>query len=626
MATRTIETDLILGGEKKFNDQMKAVNSNLKTLRSDMAVCTAEFKGNEKSTAALAKKQEILTETVDQQREKVRALEARHAKMVKTYGAESAAADKYKQQLNDARIELKKTEEQLEQVNKEHRKYTSAVKKAEEAVSDAKKKLGDYVEKLKEAAHNVPGLAEALDALSLANTGLGKALPIAGKGFAAVGAAAAAVVAGLLKLEEETAEYRENQAKLNTAFEAAGHSAGTAEQAYTSLYAILGDSDTATESAQLLARLATSTEDVASWADIAAGVVGTFGDALPINSLIEASNETAKVGKVTGALADALNWVGLSEDDFNAKLAACSSEQERNTLITDTLTAAYGDAAEAFKTNNAEIIAANAAQAQMDETLAKLGSAVSSVKNQLIAEFLPSISEVISAFVDFMDGAEGAEEALQTAVENMVENLVEKLPEFLDFGIDLIVALATGIIQNLPYLIGKLPQVVIEILNGFGSLVGSLAEVGLNMVRGLWQGIQDGTGWLWNKITGWLSDLKSLFTGRKGFDTHSPSKWSEDIFENVMLGGVAGVDAGSPKLRRAFEATIAQIKADAEGLDEMNTDFSITGRLAGSVPTAAIGGGGTSVVNNITVNTQQLSDSEVDYLITKVNKELGRAV
>lgn len=626
MATRTIATDLILGGEKEFNDQMKAVNSNLKTLKSDMAACTAEFKNNEQSTAALAAKQKILTETADQQREKVRALEAMHAKMVKTYGADSAAADKYKQQLNAARIELKKTEEQLEQVNKEHRQYTSAVKKAEEAVSDAKKKLGDYVEKLKEAAHDVPGLAEALDALSLANTGLGKALPIAGKGLAAVGAAAAAVVAGLLKLEEETAEYRENQAKLNTAFEAAGHSAGTAEQAYTSLYAILGDSDTATESAQLLAQLATSTEDVASWSDIAAGVVGTFGDALPINSLIEASNETAKVGKVTGALADALNWVGLSEDDFNAKLAACSSEQERNKLITDTLTAAYGDAAEAFKTNNAEIIAANAAQAQMDETLAKLGGAVSSVKNRLIAEFLPSISEVISAFVDFMNGAEGADEALQTAVENMVENLVEKLPEFLDFGIDLIVALATGIIQNLPYLIGKLPQVVIEILNGFGTLVGSLAEVGLNMVRGLWQGIQDGTGWLWNKITGWLSDLKSLFTGRKGFDTHSPSKWSEEVFENIMLGGVAGVDAGGPKLRRAFDATIAQIKADAEGLDEMNTDFSITGRLAGSVPTAAIGGGGTNIVNNITVNTQQLSDSEVDYLITKVNKELGRAV
>ena len=38
--------------------------------------------------------------------------------------------------------------------------------------------------------------------------------------------------------------------------------------------------------------------------------------------MIESANETAKVGQVTGSLADALNWVGISEDAFNEKLAA----------------------------------------------------------------------------------------------------------------------------------------------------------------------------------------------------------------------------------------------------------------------------------------------------------------
>ena len=441
MAVRTIATDLTLTGEKEFNDQMKAVNSNLKNLKSDMAATTAEFKGNAARAEALAAKNKILQETADQQREKVRALAAMHEKMAQTYGEDSAAADKYRQQLNYARTALAKTEEQL-----------NDAAEAQEDFSDATEKA------------------------SKSNISLGKALPVASKGIAAVAMAAGAAVMGLLKLEEETAEYRANQAKLNTAFEAAGYSAGTAESAYNSLYSVLGDSDTATESAQLLAQLATSTEDVASWGDIAAGVVGTFGDALPINSLIEASNETAKVGQVTGALADALNWVGLSEDEFNAKLAACGSEQERNALITDTLTAAYGDAAAAFKTNNAEIIAANEAQAQMDATLAKLSGAVSSVKNKLIAEFLPSISDVVGAFVDFTEGAEGADVALQESIQNMVDNIVAKLPEFLDFGIDLIVAIASGIIQNLPYLISRIPTIIGEILKGFGSLGSSLVK------------------------------------------------------------------------------------------------------------------------------------------------------
>ena len=49
------------------------------------------------------------------------------------------------------------------------------------------------------------------------------------------------------------------------------------------------------------------------WTRIAAGVYGTFGDALPIEGLIEAANETAKTGKVTGVLADAINWAGCQK-------------------------------------------------------------------------------------------------------------------------------------------------------------------------------------------------------------------------------------------------------------------------------------------------------------------------
>lgn len=43
-----------------------------------------------------------------------------------------------------------------------------------------------------------------------------------------------------------------------------------------------------------------------------------MGDALPIESLAEAVNETAQVAKVTGTLADALNWMGVSEDAVNS--------------------------------------------------------------------------------------------------------------------------------------------------------------------------------------------------------------------------------------------------------------------------------------------------------------------
>lgn len=113
-----------------------------------------------------------------------------------------------------------------------------------------------------------------------------------------VATAASGAVAGLLALESATEEYRVAQGKLNTAFESAGYSAETAAQSYNAFYGILGDTDTATEASQLLAKLADSQEDLSKWTRIAAGVNGTFGDSLPIEGLIEAANETAKVGLV----------------------------------------------------------------------------------------------------------------------------------------------------------------------------------------------------------------------------------------------------------------------------------------------------------------------------------------
>ena len=292
-------------------------------------------------------------------------------------------------------------------------------------------------------------------------------------------------------MEESTEEYRIAQGKLNTAFEAAGFSTDTASEAYKSFYGILGDTDNATESAQLLAQLATSEKDVATWADIAAGVTGTFGDALPINSLVEAANETAKVGTVTGALADALNWVGISEDEFNEKLAACASEEERTALITETLAQTYEGATEAFKKNNETIIAANLAQAELDDTLARLGGTVADVKNELIAEFAPAIADVVDAFVDLLEGAEDAEDALSDSIGALVDKAADKLPELLDFGVQIVLSLVDGIVGAAPTLAEGAVSVVATLLEGLLSALPQITEAAIQVIAVLATGIAE---------------------------------------------------------------------------------------------------------------------------------------
>lgn len=203
------------------------------------------------------------------------------------------------------------------------------------------------------------------------------------KSVVAVGAAVSGLAAAFVALDGATEEYRVAQGKLNAGFQTARFSADVARKSYRNFYAILGDTDTATEASQLLANMAKNEEEVTKWTRIAAGVHGTFGDSLPIEGLVESANETARTGKVTGVFADALNWVGIMEDDFNAKLEQTTDVSKRNRLIMDTLSTTYDKAADSFYANNQQVINARRNHATLDETLAKVGDTSANVKNRL---------------------------------------------------------------------------------------------------------------------------------------------------------------------------------------------------------------------------------------------------
>lgn len=359
-----------------------------------------------------------------------------------------------------------------------------------------------------------------------------------------------------MALESSTEEYRVAMGKLNTAFEAAGYGAETAQQAYNAFYGILGDTDTATEASQLLAKLADSAEDVSTWTDIAAGVAGTFGDSLPIEGLIEASNETAKVGQVTGVLADALNWAGISEDDFNARLSACSSESERNQLIMDTLSGTYDEASEAFYRNNEALVESRNNQAQLDATLATLGQTVSNVKNRLLTEFLPAISNVATAFSGMLSGAAGADQEFASAVQGLVNVAVSKLPEFLSMGVQILSSLASGIVQSIPTLVAAVPQIVAEIGEALTELLPQVLNMGVQLLDQLVSGIETGLPDMVARLPQIVDNFLSFLT------EHLPDILDKGVemlnsLVNGIINTIPQMVASLPKIITSFVTFIA---------------------------------------------------------------------
>ena len=190
----------------------------------------------------------------------------------------------------------------------------------------------------------------------------------------ALGTAFAA--AGGIAIAKASKEYNEAQAKLLSAYQAAGAGAEEATQAYRGMFRFLGDQSKAVEAANHLAKLTTNTEELAEWTKIAQGIYATFGDSLPIEGLTEAANETARVGKVTGTMADALNWAGISEDAFNNQLAQTNTLAEREALIRNTLNGLYSTAAENYERNNKATIRQNEAMARLQSTMGKIGKTV----------------------------------------------------------------------------------------------------------------------------------------------------------------------------------------------------------------------------------------------------------
>lgn len=307
---------------------------------------------------------------------------------------------------------------------------------------------------------------------------LGNGIKTAAKwGTALVGGAAAGVGA-LSSVAESTREYRTEMGKLDTAFTTNKFSAADAKQTYSDLYAVVGDSGQATEAANHLSLLCNSTKDLQSWTEICTGVYGQFGDSLPIEGLTEAANETAKVGTVTGSLADALNWMGVSEDEFNEKLAKCSSEQERQQLITSTLTSLYSDASAQYKKTNGDVMESNRAHQQLSDTMAQIGAVAEPVLNSLIGlggKLLEQLSPIIEGVADSLAPALiNICEEVAPIIVSMLEQIMPLIEELLPFIAQLMEQLAPIIVQIVEQLFPPLLQIIQNLLPYFMQIIQAI--------------------------------------------------------------------------------------------------------------------------------------------------------
>lgn len=429
MAVRQITTEISIKNEAEFRKQMKAVNNSLSGMKSEMAKVSAEFDGQANSAEALRKKQAILQQQYDQQKEKVQALARMLESAKSAYDENSDVVLSYQRQLNTATVELikfdrelKNTDKYLDEAAQSADGTASSIDEFGKAVKDAGDEGSDGMGQLKEAFGQLGEAAKSGDINGVV-AALGSMKGVLVGGAAVAGAKALAD--GIINITESTKEYRTILGTLEVSSKQAGYTQEQTTEIYKKFQAVLGDTQKAATATANLQALGLSQENLRTIMEQAIGAWATYGDSIPIDSLSESINETVQVGKVTGVFADALNWAGTSEDEFNERLAACADTTERaNLVLTQLSEQGLQATGQAWVENNQDVIAANTAQEAMNESMAQLGEALQPAASFLL-EYGSALVDVatmgvnaLSSLVEWFDNLFNAQQkATQASFE-----------------------------------------------------------------------------------------------------------------------------------------------------------------------------------------------------------------
>lgn len=448
-----------------FSKSTQDLNRYISTVNAEFKNATAGMDDWSKSTDGLEAKLKQLNGVLDAQKKKLASTQDEYDALVKAGKGNTAEAQKLYISLQKQSAEVKKTEKAISD-------YTDELEQMEKGSKDAEK----------------------------STSSLAKSLGSAAKGaLTAIVASAGAAVGSFLALAESTRELRTEMGKLETAYTTAGHSAETAEKTYKTLYGVLGDSGKATEAAQQLAKIAKSEDELAGLTNTLTGVYAVFGDSLPVEALAETINSSSKIGVVQGNLADALEWSGVNLDDFNANLATMNTEEERSAYITETLNGLYGEAATKYKEVNKDVIAANEAQANLNQSMADLGAVaepiVTILKNigaTILTGLLPYIQQLAGVMTSFLSGdmtagAEGLQTffdglapKLETLLNNVLSKVIEFIPQLLTIVGSIIEQLLPVLVNIITLILQKVGELAPQLLP---QIVGLLSTIIQNVVK-----------------------------------------------------------------------------------------------------------------------------------------------
>lgn len=347
--------------------------------------------------------------------------------------------------------------------------------------------------------------------------------------LAVLAAGVTIAVKTVLDTTEATREFNSLQGKLKGSTKQNGYKQKDANKNAGQVYGYTGDDMMAVNVVSNLQKMGLSQSELDKTINASLAVWSAYGDSIPIESLTESITETAQVSKVTGNLADALNWAGISEDSFNKKLETCKTVSEKNKLITDTLNQAYGKSKEAYDQANSAMIEyeksvwnSQKAQAQLGMAMAPINAMINNAKTALLNGLMPVIQEITPKVLDFGEKVKSAFEKFRKSEE--ANNLLQVFREVFETvwnAAKAVIEAVSPTIKNIFNWIGDHAEQIKGIIQKLGNIwknvwgaVGPILQAAWKILEPILSSFVDALDavlWVAEKLSGALNGVAQAF-------------------------------------------------------------------------------------------------------------------
>lgn len=580
MAKRTIETDLKLTGEKEFNQQMKALNNGLKTTKSDMAALSAEFDDNANSAKALSAKNKLLQSSVAQHKEKVEALRKQYEAAAATLGENEATTQKYKQQLNQATVALKKETDALEDNQKALRKrYLAGLELLGSGSKKALSGLGNLAGATAKGTLTVAGgAAKGIGAISAASVA----------GVAALGVGAVAILAKMTSFAKEAADaakaakeagqpLTEDQKKWLAFSEQLDTLDASVQSAKTALGNVLLPvlSELAGKGASFLTEFSADLDAAAGDTEQQGQVIAKYIVRLAKDIMAELP-EFVEVGKSLIAGIGS----GLRENGEFLIDSAFS-------LLMDLLNFVFEFAPE-LASSAIDLVE------QLCQGLTDQGAA-----QELIFAAVGMVSDILVGL------AQAAPDLIPMAVQlvgTLLTALVAASPDLILAGLELVFGIIQGIFNSFDDIENAVVQIIETAKEAFGDKADEFKQIGRKIINLLKEGVEDA----WQAFSKWVTDLWDNLFGDKNVNVNVNGITESDSVDGSAFGGLRYVP---------FDNYLARLHQGEMVLTRAEADAYRNGASAGGQKTV-----------NLYFSATTITEADVNMVVDIVNRKLGEAM